>query len=215
MWDSTGVIRSTYLCGLWRKSMFLANTHHCHVVQHATIHPPLIKLGLILRQTNVIQPSWEEEEITKCHEKEDNLTVKYNLVKLSNSGKKNNIKSVSFNQQRIVKVDLYLALAAYTHLLPSCSPTFPYYPPPLSRGPAEPAAASFCAAGVWCPAPKHAQKDKWGLHITFPGCTQKYLNDSVSIVVLFLGVSLTLSRSCCEACSSVCPEEIHTRAMFT
>ena len=40
------------------------------------------------------------------------------------------------------------------HLSPSCSPAFPCCPPPLSRGPAEPAAASFCAAGVWCPAPE-------------------------------------------------------------
>lgn len=42
-----------------------------------------------------------------------------------------------------------------TYSLPSCSPAFPCYPPPRSQGPAEPAAASFCAVGVWCPAPAH------------------------------------------------------------
>lgn len=44
--------------------------------------------------------------------------------------------------------DSYLRLAAGTYLSPSCSPAFPYCPPPLSRGPEEPAGASFCAAGV-------------------------------------------------------------------
>lgn len=46
------------------ESMVLANTHHCHVVQHATIHSSFIKLGLVLRQTNVIQPSCEDETKT-------------------------------------------------------------------------------------------------------------------------------------------------------
>lgn len=46
-----------------------------------------------------------------------------------------------------------------THSSPSWSRAFPYCPPPLSRGPAEPAAASFCAAGVWFPAPKHPKED--------------------------------------------------------
>lgn len=51
----------TYLsAGPWREGVFLTNTHHCHVVQHATVHPPLIKLGFILRQANIIQPSWKE-----------------------------------------------------------------------------------------------------------------------------------------------------------
>lgn len=42
--------------------MRLTNTHHCHVVQHATVHPPLIKLRFILRQANIIQPSWEKRK---------------------------------------------------------------------------------------------------------------------------------------------------------
>ncbi len=57
MRDGTGVVRPSYPRGLRRERMCFANTHHCHVVQHATVHPPLIKLGLILRQTDVIQPS--------------------------------------------------------------------------------------------------------------------------------------------------------------
>lgn len=35
----------------------LINTHHCHVVQHATVYSALIKLGFILREANIIQPS--------------------------------------------------------------------------------------------------------------------------------------------------------------
>lgn len=42
--------------------MFLYDIYHCHVVQHATIHPPFIKLGLVLWQTDVIQPSLEDKK---------------------------------------------------------------------------------------------------------------------------------------------------------
>lgn len=75
--------------------MFRANTHHCHVVQHATIHPPFIKLRFILRQTNVIQPSWEEEE------------VNFYLVKLVKEGKR--------IETNFLKLELYFRLAAGTH----------------------------------------------------------------------------------------------------
>ena len=31
-------------------------THHGHVVQHAAVHPALVKLGLVLGQADVVQP---------------------------------------------------------------------------------------------------------------------------------------------------------------
>lgn len=39
------------------------NTHHCHVVQHAAIHPTFIKLGFVLREANIIQPSLVDKKI--------------------------------------------------------------------------------------------------------------------------------------------------------
>lgn len=47
-----------------------------------------------------------------------------------------------------------------THSSPSCSPAFPCCPLPLSRGPVEPIAASFCAVDAWCLAPK-CHKKNW------------------------------------------------------
>lgn len=55
---------------------------------------------------------------------------------------------VKHHKQKNRPADSYLRLAAGTYLSPSCSPAFLYCPPPLSRGPEEPAGASFCAAGV-------------------------------------------------------------------
>lgn len=37
------------------------HTHHCHVVEHAAVNPRLIKLGFILRQADIIQPSWQRD----------------------------------------------------------------------------------------------------------------------------------------------------------
>lgn len=113
-------------------------------------------------------------------------------------------------------------LAESTYLSPSWSPAFPYCPPLLSQGPAEPAAASFCAAGVWCPAPKKSTKKQTRLGLRIPGCFTVQFNNKNTFACLpvFLNwlnssARLTLSRSCWEAWSSVCPEEIQTRAMFT
>lgn len=37
-------------------------TYHSHVVKHACVHPALIKLGFVLRQADVIQPSLTTEK---------------------------------------------------------------------------------------------------------------------------------------------------------
>lgn len=154
------------------------NTHHCHVVQHATINPPFIKLGFILRQTDVIQPSWwEQSNISST------VTIKSACRKVCFLS----FYHKQFSSEAVVPINdtvfsyvqckgcekyheihscftFYVGLAAGTHLLPNYSPAFLYYPPPLSQEPAEPAEASFCAGGVWCPAPKHSQEDKWEFH---------------------------------------------------
>lgn len=33
-------------------------THHGHVVQHASVHTSLIKVALVLREADVVQPPW-------------------------------------------------------------------------------------------------------------------------------------------------------------
>lgn len=42
------------------KSKSSDGAHHCHVVQRASINSSLIKVTFVLRETDVIQPSWKQ-----------------------------------------------------------------------------------------------------------------------------------------------------------
>lgn len=48
----------TYIHNLFSFSFFF-DTYHSHIVKHAPIHSSLIKLRFILRQADVIQPTFE------------------------------------------------------------------------------------------------------------------------------------------------------------
>lgn len=39
-------------------------TYNSHVMEHSAIYPPFVKLGLVLREANVIQPSYGAKSVS-------------------------------------------------------------------------------------------------------------------------------------------------------
>lgn len=167
-------------------------------MQHATVHPSLIKLGFILRQANIIQPSWEKSRIQVNTKHEEEWKNQQNIG------------------NKIYVLDWQLVLTGH---------------------PVE-VQLSLIILLLWAEGLQSQLQlllVQWVFNAQLLNIRRKSCLNTTSLKVLhrkfnsknalpvspflwtdsILLLHLTRSRSTCEACRSVCPEEIQTRAMFT